>query len=134
PVCAQLDQGYKANSAKYGLDYAGLVTVSATAPSYTGECLSLINKDVDAILMSLGAATIERLVRDCGQQGFKGYYGIFSTSVSERSFDKSDGLRALGYFNQFPWYSKAAPVQEYRDVMTAADEDIDIATPAATGT
>lgn len=134
PVCAQEDAAFKSLSAQYGLSYEGYVTVAATAPSFTAECLSMISKKVDEIVLSLGASTIQGVARDCAQQGYTGYYGVSSTSVSAKSFAATPNFKTTGVIDEFPWWSNAAPVQQYRSVIKQFGPKADPETPAATGT
>jgi len=134
PVCGEIDKAYKAAAPDYGIDYSGFITASASAPSFTGECLSMIDKKVDNIVLSLGLATIQRVVRDCLQQGYDGSFTVSSTSVSGKSFAEMADLKAIGSINQFPWWSDAAPVKKFREVMGTYGKDVDYETAASTGT
>ena len=71
PGCAQAGALAQSITSKLGLTYAAGVAVSATAPSYAAQCLTLKNKGAEAIFAGLDVNTTKRLIADCAKQGYK---------------------------------------------------------------
>jgi branched-chain amino acid transport system substrate-binding protein len=130
------------NKAKaLGLDYAGVLTVSGSAPNYTAECLEIQSRIAGASSRSAGYVSIglaptamTRLINDCIRQGYQGYFGASSNTASEALLDKIDGIKMGGYVNGFPWWSDAAPVKNFRDVVAKYNKGAEFRDPAATST
>jgi branched-chain amino acid transport system substrate-binding protein len=125
-ACTNTGAVVSAQASTAGIQYAGFVKVSATAPSYTAECLSFIQKKVDVIAVGLSSDTGKRLVSDCQQQGFKGEYSIVSGAVDQADFDTNKGAKFVGVVNAFPWWSTAAPVRQYVEVLAKYAPNVDV--------
>jgi branched-chain amino acid transport system substrate-binding protein len=100
-----------------GLAYAGLVTVSASAPNYTAECLKLVGDGVDFAQLSASEETSSRVVADCQRQGYQGYFGASSGSVTPGLYADSPGVRLAGGVNGFPWWIDTPAVASFRQAM-----------------
>jgi branched-chain amino acid transport system substrate-binding protein len=98
-----------------GLDFAGSVEVASDAPSYTAECLEFIDRGAEYIQLGVSAAAAERLVADCQQQGFDGWFGASAGTVTPEVY--AEVSRLTGGLSAFPWFVDAEPVQRFRDVM-----------------
>jgi branched-chain amino acid transport system substrate-binding protein len=102
-----------------GMSYEGTFKIAASAPSYTAQCLQLIDKQVDYVM--LGAATTSaalRVARDCKTQGYDGQWGLFGGVIFPRVMREEDpGMRLGLVLNSFPWFADEAPVASYRDTM-----------------
>jgi branched-chain amino acid transport system substrate-binding protein len=135
PVCATENALFTALAPKYHLSYKGLLTASTTQPSYTSVCLAMIQKNVDALVLALGTATIQSVIQDCTDQNYKGYYLIDGTSLSQSLLTTApSGTKATGTIAGFPWWSDAAPVKTFRSVMTKYAPGVTYKNPAATST
>jgi branched-chain amino acid transport system substrate-binding protein len=70
PLCAQLVPIAKGAAQLSGLGFAS-ATISVTAPSYAAPCLAMKGKGVDALFVADNAATVQRVVDACTQQGYR---------------------------------------------------------------
>jgi branched-chain amino acid transport system substrate-binding protein len=70
PVCAQLVPLAQGAGATTGVKVSS-EKVSATAPSYVADCLSLRNAGVDAMFPAVAAPVVLRVTDQCAQQGYK---------------------------------------------------------------
>jgi branched-chain amino acid transport system substrate-binding protein len=132
PSCVAASPLYQAAAAKEGTTFTGNVQVAAAAPNYTAQCLDLINRRVDFVQLSVVSSVGVRVVRDCDTQGYGGYFGASGSSVTANLYD-TPGIKLAGGLNAFPWWVDDAPVQHFREVMTARKVDQkDWAQPAAT--
>jgi branched-chain amino acid transport system substrate-binding protein len=118
-ACSASEPLWAPSAAQVGIEFGGGVTASLTAPSYTAECLQMINEGVDYIQISMTPAAAEKIGADCVRQGYDGWFGATASSVVASSFTDPE-LRFAGGLNGFPWFADAEPVQAYRDAMDAA--------------
>lgn len=131
-ACAQAEPIYKGAAEGEGLEFAGLVTAAGAAPNYTAECLTLIEKDVDFMVLSTIATTSARIMADCLQQGFEGTFGNSASGFEVSSYEDVTGAKVAGAFHAFPWWIDAEPVQRFRDAMEQHSPDTDFRSPAST--
>lgn len=108
-------------SEKLGMEYVGTYKIASAEPSYTAQCLQMIEKGVNYAM--LGAATTEaalRLAKDCATQGYKGKWGLYGGVIFPKVMRESDpGVPLNLVMNSFPWFAEAPPVQEYKEMMEA---------------
>ena len=112
PSCAGAVPLIQARAQALGVAWAGVVQASLTQPSYTAECLSLIEKKSDFIAGAVSAAANKRLFADCTQQGYSGWFGIAASSVSGPAIEAT-GAQVAGGINSFPWFLDNPAVKNY---------------------
>ena len=117
--CAASEPLWEPAAAQVGIEFGGGIDASTSAPSYTAECLQMINEGVDYVQLSIAPAAGEKIAADCRRQGYEGWFGATAGSVVASNFTDPE-LRLAGALNGFPWYADAEPVQTFRDVMDAA--------------
>jgi branched-chain amino acid transport system substrate-binding protein len=130
-VCAEIagcaEAGVVAERASEALDmdYTGTLLVSASAPDFTAECLQVVERDVDYVM--LGAATAAaamRIAADCTTQGYEGDWGLFGGVVVPKVMREDDPGVALDLVvNSFPWFGDDPAVVAYRDLMDGQGVD-----------
>jgi branched-chain amino acid transport system substrate-binding protein len=120
-ACSAEDPILKSNASKYGVKYDGTLTVSASAPSYTAQCLTLKGKKAQAVLMSTALAVTQKFVANCTAQGYNPTY-FFPFQTFGPALAAIPGMKAFGLSPIQLWYSKApsmsgfsAAVQKYGD-------------------
>jgi branched-chain amino acid transport system substrate-binding protein len=86
PLCAQLVPIAKGAAQLSRLGFAS-ATISVAAPSYAAPCLAMKGKGVDALFVADNAATVQRVVDGCAQQGYR------PTIVEEAGTTASTWLR-----------------------------------------
>jgi len=116
-ACAQAEQIYKPASEGLGMTWSGMLTVAASAPDYTAECLTLVERDVDFVILSTVSAVSTRIVQDCLQQGYDGYFGSTAGGFEEYLFEDVPGAKIAGALHAFPWFTDDDPVVEYREFL-----------------
>jgi len=95
---------------------AGGVKTSATATSYTAECLALKQAGVNYANVGLAAGTIIQVAKQCAAQDYTPVYGLSDGTVNVAQFANSGlDLKFSGGLDGFPWWANAAPVKAYRD-------------------
>ena len=81
PSCAQAEQLYQSLIPSIGINYAGLATAAFSEPSYTAQCLAMMDKGADYIQINLTADGATRLIADCVRQGYTGTFGLADGTV-----------------------------------------------------
>jgi branched-chain amino acid transport system substrate-binding protein len=116
-TCQSTEPFYKSTAAAEGIKFAGSAGMPSSAPSYTAQCLTLIQAGSNSILLSLPPTVAVRVVNDCSQQGFSGSFILSGTTFDQEQFESYKGTSFIGGLMAFPWWSNAAPVKQFRDVM-----------------
>lgn len=124
PVCAENSScgaagplAEKASKA-LGMEYAGTLPTSVSAPDYTAQCLKIKKQGVDYVMLGLTTTASLRLVADCKTQGYDGKWGLFDGSVWPKVMKANDpGVPVSLALSAFPWFVDDAPVAAYRDMM-----------------
>lgn len=101
---------------KVQVSYKGTVTIASTATSATAQCLEIVNSGAEVVATFLVVVPAQRLIEACKAQGFSGRF--LNVAVTQSNFDQL-GTKdpVLGVMYDFPWWSDAAPVVEFRKVM-----------------
>jgi branched-chain amino acid transport system substrate-binding protein len=138
PACAA-GSILSANKAKeFGLAYAGNIPVLGSSPNYTAECLEVQSRiaastrSAGYVSIALAPTAMARFIKDCIRQGYQGYFGSSANTSSAPILETLDGIRVAGFVNGFPWWSDAAPVKNYRDVMKKYDAKQEYRDPTST--
>jgi branched-chain amino acid transport system substrate-binding protein len=118
-ACSSADPELRATAKKIGLDDAGLVKVSSTAPNYTSQCVQFIQEKIDWIEMSINIGPATQFVKDCVDQGYTGQFGAL-TQAACCALLAMPNVRIGGGIEAFPWWVNDPPVQEFRAAMNAA--------------
>jgi branched-chain amino acid transport system substrate-binding protein len=116
--CAQVEIFYKLDTKDLGMDYGGIVKVSASQSDYNAECLQLKQDGVDSAQLAVSETVAQRVVQDCATQGYKPYWGVSDGTGSEENMKKfSDilGGPMNGIIDGFPWWANDSQVKTFRD-------------------
>jgi branched-chain amino acid transport system substrate-binding protein len=70
PACAQISTLGKPIAQKLGLTWAGATSVSASATSYTAQCLTLKDNKADSVFLGSSIDVAVRFLEGCKEQGF----------------------------------------------------------------
>jgi branched-chain amino acid transport system substrate-binding protein len=132
--CATYGQVIQLVTKHYDVTDTGLVTASASAANYTAQCVSLMQKGTTMIDLAVPPAEVVRIAQDCIQQGYKGYFGFASISFDQKQVASVTGMKVVLELSSFPWWSSAAPVQQFRAAIAKYAPGTDIETNNATGT
>jgi branched-chain amino acid transport system substrate-binding protein len=124
PSCAEVGPLYKQAAAAVHIPYAGLIGASSSAPNYTAQCLQFIQDKASFIQVNLTSAAGVKAGTNCRQQGYDGWFGVGAGSVVAANYDDPQ-LKLTGALSGFPWWSTAAPVAQFRDVMKQYGPGVD---------
>jgi len=132
PACSAAVPLFTAAAKAANKGYAGTFQVSASAPSYTAQCLSLINDKVQYAQLAVAASVGTRVAQQCQTQGYTGYFGSSSASVAPALYN-TPNIKLAGGLNAFPWYVDTPAVQTYRTAMSKTGvAEADWAQPTST--
>ncbi|MGQ0629403.1 MAG: ABC transporter substrate-binding protein [Sporichthyaceae bacterium] len=100
---------------QFGIDVVKQLQVSITAPSYVQQCLDFQSAGVEALAMSIDAASMNRLARSCTQVGFFPKVLPYPLGVgNEQQFFGNSWLgNAHIGMNSFPWMGNTTPAEKY---------------------
>lgn len=121
-TCQKVASTFKGFASQAGLDVDYQAAVSASAPNYTAPCLALKKSGANAIMLAVDNHTLQSIVRQCAQQGFKptiiGQAGeIVPLWATDANFTKS-----VGSVMAFPWWDTSVPaVADYLSAMKQYD-------------
>jgi branched-chain amino acid transport system substrate-binding protein len=114
-ACAQSNPILQAATKAAKLSYFPL-SVSATAASYTAQCLQLKQDNVDYAQLNFTTAAAVRFIQNCQAQGFNPTWGSSEQAIGA-PFSSLPNLTVYGPAYAFPSVADAAPVAAYRAVM-----------------
>jgi len=117
-ACAQSPAIFDATIKQYSITdpITGGVKTSATAPSYTAECLALKQAGVNYANVGLAAGTIIQVAKQCAAQSYTPTWGLSDGTVNVAQFANSGiDFKSAGGLVGFPWWANAAPVKQFTD-------------------
>ena len=115
-ACAQADPPLAAAAKKAGIGYTSLA-VSATATSYTAQCLKLQQEKVDYAQMNFTTAAAAKFVQDCQSQNYNPTWGTSAQAIGSDLLNLPD-FTAYGPAYAFPSVANTPAVETYRKAMT----------------
>ena len=121
PSCAQAEQLYQSLIPSIGINYAGLATAAFSEPSYTAQCLAMMDKGADYIQINLTADGATRLIADCVRQGYTGTFGLADgTVLASAMADAPPEAKVFGVIDGFPWWVEDGPAAGFHAAMETA--------------
>lgn len=115
PACAESNSFYEKTAAELGLKFTSQ-PVSSTATSYTAECLSLQQHEVDYALLSIATAVTTKFVQDCQAQGYDPGWGTSEQSIGPALFEIPN-VTMYGPAYAFPSVADSPAVKTFVRVM-----------------
>ncbi|WP_157901499.1 ABC transporter substrate-binding protein [Frankia sp. EI5c] len=134
PACREAEKVFQPLVEKQSLEYTGLATVASADANFTAACLSQIQQGADFISINVKPAIAVRVMADCRQQGYKGYFGRNSSGFSQASDETVADTRSGVNLNAFPWWADAPAAKNFRDIMAKYDDDVDYRDSGSTAT
>ena len=115
-ACEQIDRAFKELGPEMGMEVAKTVQVSITAPSYVQQCLDLKNQGVEAVALTIDAASQNRIARSCSQVGWNPKVMPYPLGVgNEKQFLQGNKWLGNSYIpmNHFPWFANNTPAEKF---------------------
>jgi branched-chain amino acid transport system substrate-binding protein len=122
-ACAQADPILKGALEKANVGFTS-IAVSATATSYTAECLQLKNDGVDFAQLNFSAEAATKFVQDCQQQGYNPTWGSSAQAVG-KGFKDLENFTMFGPAYVFPSVADNPEVEKFRGAMEKYAKDDD---------
>ena len=131
-ACASSVAPLKAAAPKLGIQFTSLA-VSATATSYTAQCLQLQQQKVDYAQLDFTTAAAAKFIQDCQAQNYNPTWGSSGPAIGS-DLQKVSDITVYGPAYNFPSVLDVAPVSTFRDAMAKYAKDDNWAEGSASGT
>lgn len=69
------------------------------------------------MLLLPASSVVLRMISDCSSQGYTGWYSVGQGVFNEKIYQQQVKGKVVAVISAFPWWSSAAPVEQYRQVM-----------------
>ena len=116
--CAEAGRLSEPIALQIGIEYAGTIKVSGSAPSYTAECLAIKQANAGYVHLWVAAAGVARVAAECDKQGVQAIYGGSPGGWNVSTLATLPASVKIEAMTQgFPWWVDDAPVKSYRDIM-----------------
>jgi len=115
-ACLQAEGLFKPAAQSVGLQWTSIVSGAASDPNYNAQCLAMMQGGTNFISIALQGALVPKLVTDCNQQGYNGWYGSNANGFVQ-SLDSIGNAKFAGNAAGFPWWVNNKPVVQFRDAM-----------------
>ncbi len=120
-ACKQANDPLKATAEKMGVKFTSLA-VSATATSYTAQCLALKQQQVDYAQLNFSTEAAIKFVKDCQAQGYNPTWGTSAQSIGKAYTEVSD-FTAYGPAYAFPSAATGGEFDTFTNAMTKYAKD-----------
>ncbi len=114
-ACEQINRGLYELAPQLGAEMTKNTQVSITSPSYVQQCLEFKNAGVEAVALSIDAASMKRLARSCIQVGYTPK--VMAPPLSLGNEEQFLGSEWLGNtfvpMNVFPWMGNTTAAEQY---------------------
>ncbi|HVV71606.1 MAG TPA: ABC transporter substrate-binding protein, partial [Verrucomicrobiae bacterium] len=107
----------KKEASKLGLKFGGSTTVSASSPTDTAQCLTLMQGGTDDMAMFISSTEHARFIRNCKQQGYTGMFGSGADGFSQKLDGSVPDTTIAGAIGVFPYWANTPSVKQFRSVM-----------------
>ena len=113
--CGETNPRLAATAKAEGTGFTDLA-VSSTAPSYTAQCLELMQEHVDYVQLNIATAVGVRFIQNCQAQGYSPTWGTSEQAIGP-AYTTLKNITMYGPAFSFPSMANAAPVTTFRAVM-----------------
>ncbi len=120
-ACAQANAPLQGTASKMGVKFTSLA-VSATATSYTAQCLALKQQKVDYAQLNFSSDAAVKFVKDCQAQGYNPTWGSSGQAIG-KPYTKLSNFTAFGPAYAFPAASTGGEFDTYTNAMTKYAKD-----------
>jgi branched-chain amino acid transport system substrate-binding protein len=117
-ACSQIATSQKAQASAAGVSFVYSGSASATATSYTAQCLAAKSSGAKAVVLLLAGSVAGQFAAACAQQGFTPQWLQAANGFTEQEKSISSLNGSAGPLPDFPWFSSATPaMQAFQDAM-----------------
>lgn len=132
PGCAEAAVYSKGIVAALKMTYSDGLAISASAPGYTAQCLTLKNSGAQAVFTATDIDTTMRFIGDCSQQGYKPVYidnpQNWSSADTTNSVWQGDWLAA----DSASWLMDNSVISAYKAAMAKYEPSAQTTNTSAT--
>jgi len=133
PACAQGGTLSKSLAPKVGVNFAGSAALSASAPDYAAQCLTLQKAGADTIFLATAQETAQRFMENCASHGYT-FTPVEQSGTLTSDLYKKDAYQHLWIMSPgFSWLASSPAVNEFNDAMKKYSPETDINGAATSG-
>ncbi|HVV31379.1 MAG TPA: ABC transporter substrate-binding protein, partial [Mycobacteriales bacterium] len=133
PACAQGGTLSKSLAPKIGVTFAGAAALSASAPDYAAQCLTLQKAGADTIFLATAQETAGRFMQNCASHGYT-FTPVEQSGTWTSDLAKKDAYQKLWIMSPgFSWLADTPAVNEFNAAMKQYSPDTDINGAATSG-
>lgn len=118
-VCAREVPALKTAAQQVGVNVVYNAAISATAPSYTAQCVAAHQANAQALIVATSGPPTLNVSNDCNRQGYAPIYVINDATYTDSMATAAIGKNAWVSFTNLPYLDNAAAVQAMN---TAVDQ------------
>jgi branched-chain amino acid transport system substrate-binding protein len=113
--CSAQANQFKAAGDALGLDYKGLITVGATEPDYSAECLKMKGQGVQGAFLALASATAYSLMDSCNRQGYTPHWVVCCSTFDSKFTQLSNEV--VSNQQTLPWFIDDPCLADFQGAM-----------------
>ena len=123
-ACQQVDAAFKSAAPSVGVTDAASVQVSIISPSYSSQCTTLQQKFVQAVALTVDAATMNRIASSCASIGYHPAWVAWDVGSGNESqlLGNLDLGGTIVAMRTFPWMDSVSPAERWFQQQMAAYE------------
>ncbi len=120
-ACEQLNRAWLELAPKVGVTAAASTQMSITNPSYVQQCLDFKSRNIEAVALSMDAASMGRIARSCNSVGYHPKWIAHPLGLGNQNQFLGLDLLNNTYvpLNVFPWMGNTTPAEKYWQQMRA---------------
>jgi len=114
-ACEQINAAFLALAPQLGATVKSNIQISIVSPSYTSQCLTAQSDKIQAMALTVDAATQGRYATSCASVGYHPQYIAYPLGVGNQSefFGNANLGGTYVPLNTFPWMDDATSAEQY---------------------
>jgi len=112
-ICQQGVAPFEATAKKLDLKVGYVASISASAPSYTAQCLAAQQAGVNVLLVADAVSVVQAVAKDCTAQGYHPYEMAIDGAIA-KSFPSAPGIENhfIGAETDLPFFVDTTPASK----------------------
>lgn len=111
-ACLQIANAQKQQAGAAGVSYVFSTAASASATSYTAQCLAAKSSGATAVALLVSEQVAGEIASQCGQQGFDPQWLQASNGFTQSEAGTSSLDGSAGPVPDFPWFASDNPAEQ----------------------
>lgn len=129
--CKQIVDAQKADAGSAGVSFVFSSGASASASSYTAQCLAAKSAGANAVGLFLAEVTVVQVISSCQQQGYNPLWLTGGTGMTASEASATSGT-VVGPVPTFPWFAASNPAEQaFQTAMHQYEAEVFTAAPSS---